>query len=110
MRVCDKCGWENADAQTNDDVWCTKCSNFLGFPIMSHVHERRMVARLVADRASVLPGGEAVLSVRVRNGGDVVEKVSFTVEGDVAGWTRVEPNAVGLFPNQASEVRVVFRP
>src|SRR5262249_10919602 len=46
----------------------------------------------------------------VRNGGEVVEKVMFSVEGDAATWTQVEPSEVGLFPKQKGEVQVVFRP
>ena len=110
MRICDKCGWENADPETDSDLWCEKCSNFLGFPVKSRVHERRISTQLVNRQASVVPGAEATLTARVRNGGDVVEKVTFAVTGDVAGWTRVEPPELGLFPNQTGEVQLVFRP
>ncbi len=110
MRICEKCGWENADPETDSDVWCEKCSNFLGFPVKSRVHERRISMQLVNRQASVLPGGEATLTARVRNSGDIVEKVTFAVEGDIAGWTLVEPTEVGLFPNQTGEVQLVFRP
>jgi hypothetical protein len=111
MRICDKCGWENEDPQTDDDLWCDRCRNFLGFPVEeSHVHERRIIMQLVEDRVSVAPGGEARVGAWVRNGGDVVEKVMFSVEGDAATWTQVEPSELGLFPKQKGEVQVVFRP
>ena len=110
MRICDKCGWENADPETDNELWCEKCSNFLGFPVKTRVHERRISAQLVNRQASVLPGAEATLTARVRNGGDIVEKVTFAVEGDIAAWTRVEPAEIGLFPNQTGEVQLVFRP
>jgi hypothetical protein len=110
MRICERCGWENPDPQTDDELWCRKCNNFLGFPDTSRAHERRIVLRLVDSQASVLPGGEASLTARVRNGGDVVERVIFSVEGPVDGWARVEPDEVGLFPNQESEVKLVLGP
>src|SRR5262249_27268266 len=83
---------------------------FLGFPTVSQSRERSIVVRLVDAEASVVPGAEASLTARVRNSGDIVEKVIFTVEGDTSGWTVVEPGEVGLFPNQSAEVRVSFRP
>jgi P pilus assembly chaperone PapD len=112
VRVCDKCGTQNADPQTDNDLWCINpdCHNFLGFPTVSQSRERSIVVRLVDDQASVVPGAEASLTARVRNSGDIVEKVIFTVEGDTSGWTVVEPGEVGLFPNQSAEVRVNFRP
>jgi hypothetical protein len=110
MRVCDNCGWENDDPQGNDDVWCARCPNFLGFPVESRVHKRRIIVELVDNRASVAPGGEARVGVWVRNGGDVVEKVTFSVEGDAALWTQMEPAEIGLFPKQKGEVQVVFHP
>jgi hypothetical protein len=111
MRICDKCGCENEDPITNDDLWCTECRNFLGFPVEGpRVHERRIVMQLVEAHASVAPGGEVRVGAWVRNSGDVVEKVSFSVEGATAGWTQVEPAEVGLFPKQKGEVQVVFRP
>jgi hypothetical protein len=111
MRICDKCGWENEDPQRNDDLWCTQCRTFLGFPVEGpRLHERRIVMQLVEAEASVAPGGEARVGAWVRNSGDVVEKVTFSVEGAPAAWTQVEPSEVGLFPRQKGEVQVVFRP
>ncbi len=110
MRICDKCGWQNQDPQGDDDLWCVQCRNFLGFPVESRVHERRILMQLVENRASVAPGGESRVGAWVRNGGDIVEKVSFSVQGEAAAWTRVEPAEVGLFPKQKGEVQVVFRP
>jgi hypothetical protein len=46
----------------------------------------------------------------VHNSGDVVEKVSLTIEGSPADWTVIEPPEVGLFPKREAEVRVAFRP
>jgi hypothetical protein len=111
MRICEKCGWHNEEPRGNNDLWCSQCRDFLGFPAASlHLHERQIVIQLIEDRASVLPGGEARLAVRVRNTGDVVEKVIFTIEGDPSGWTVVEPPEIGLFPNQNGEAEVVFCP
>lgn len=110
MRTCDKCGLNNGDAQSDDDLWCAQCGNFLGFPVQPRVHERRVAVRLASSQTAVVPGGEAGLGVVVRNSGDVVEKVTFTVEGSPAGWTTIEPSEVGLFPKQEAEVRILFGP
>jgi hypothetical protein len=69
-----------------------------------------VAVQLVEPQTSVDPGGEAVLTAVVFNGGDVVEKVRVTIEGRPADWTVVEPPEVGLFPKRDTEVRVVFRP
>jgi hypothetical protein len=110
VRICEKCGWENNEPQTNADIWCAKCNTFLGFPVESRVHERRITMQLLQDHPSVEPGGEARVGAWVRNGGDVVEKVKFTVAGEAEPWTQIEPNEVGLFPKQKGEVQVIFRP
>ncbi len=112
MRICQNCGCDNGDAQTDDDLWCARCRNFLGFslPTGPHEHERSVGVWLVEGQTSVAPGGETSLAAAVRNSGDVVEKVAFTVEGIPAEWTVVEPPEVGLFPAQEAEVRILFRP
>lgn len=110
MRICDKCGYDNGDARTEDDLWCTQCRNFLGLPVQTRLHERGVAVRLVEPQTSVYPGGEAVLAAVVHNTGDVVEKASLTIEGSAADWTVIEPSEVGLFPNRAADVRIVFRP
>ncbi len=110
MRVCDKCGQTNDDPKSSDDIWCNRCSNFLGFPAESRAHERRIGVQLLEDRVSVPPGGETRLGAWVRNGGDVVEKVTFAVEGQPGPWTQIEPDEVGLFPKQKGEIQLVFRP
>ena len=110
MRICDKCGCDNGDAQSDDDLWCAQCHNFLGFSVHSRLRQRGVAVRLVEPQTSVDPGGEAVLVAVVHNRGDVVEKARLTVEGRPADWTVIEPAEVGLFPQREAEVRVVFRP
>jgi hypothetical protein len=110
MRICDKCEYDNGEAQSENDLWCAQCRNFLGLPVQTRLHRRRVAVRLVDTHASVEPGSEARLTALVRNCGEVVEKVRFTVAGGATGWTAVEPGEVGLFPHQEAEIRVLFRP
>ena len=110
MRICDKCGCDNGDARTENHLWCAQCRNFLGFPVHTRVHDRGVAVWLVEPQTSVDPGREAVLAAVVHNGGDVVEKVSLTIEGSPAEWTVIEPTEVGLFPKREAEVQIAFRP
>jgi hypothetical protein len=110
MRVCEKCGFENPDPETTADSWCAHCGDFLGFPLTNQDRKRRIRLILIDSEASVVPGAEAVLTAQVHNEGQIVEKVRLTIDGGVVGWGRPEPEEVGLFPNQKSEVRLVFRP
>ena len=59
---------------------------------------------------AVEPGGEAQATVRIRNIGSVVDQFTFEVVGDPAGWTRVEPPALSLFPGTEEDVQLVFAP
>lgn len=60
--------------------------------------------------ASVLPGSDAVLKLRVENSGRVVDQFELTVLGDAAAWTVVEPPLLSIFPGQSSQATIHFRP
>jgi uncharacterized membrane protein len=110
VRVCATCGWENDDSDRADDSWCVKCRSFLGFPVGEKDRQRQIRLLLDDKQVAVRPGGEAAVTAQVHNRGDIVEQVIITLHGGVAGWSQPEPAEVGLFPDQKSEVRLVFRP
>lgn len=56
------------------------------------------------------PGSETGCEVRVRNTGQVVDRVSLEVLGAAADWARVEPPELNLLPGTDAAVRVLFRP
>ena len=67
-------------------------------------------ATLFPPTLQVDPGGEAVCQVKVRNTGKVVDEFSLRVLGDAAGWARVEPSTLSLFPGVEGQADVRFAP
>ncbi|MDP9239039.1 MAG: hypothetical protein M3O55_00120 [Actinomycetota bacterium] len=67
-------------------------------------------ARLSEAALRADPGAEATCQVTVRNTGTVVDEFAFTVLGEAAAWTAVEPPSLSLFPDAEGEVTVRFRP
>jgi hypothetical protein len=60
--------------------------------------------------ATAEAGGEAVVLLRVRNTGDVVEEYHVDVVGDPALWCAVEPATLRLYPGTTGSVRLTFAP
>ena len=65
---------------------------------------------LAPEQVTVAPGGRAVVGLRVRNTGEVVDQVDLTVLGDPAQWSVVEPVRVNLLPGQQVNVAVTLTP
>src|ERR1700686_2728380 len=65
---------------------------------------------LASKGLPVLPGGEAVTEVRIRNSGTVVDQFTLEVLGDASAWAIVEPAVVPLFPGAEAVARVRFKP
>ncbi|MEU9704219.1 hydrolytic protein [Streptomyces sp. NPDC047981] len=59
---------------------------------------------------TVSPGGEATTTLNVRNDSDIVEAYTFTVVGECAAWTTVEPARVSLYPGTSETVTVKLAP
>lgn len=110
MRLCAKCGKENGEPRTSADSWCVDCGDFLGFPSSARALGREIRLVLDESKVAVLPGEEAVVVGRVHNRGDIVDRVTLTLEGDAAAWSSPEPVEVGVFPNESSILRLVLRP
>lgn len=71
-----------------------------------------MGASAVLDSApaTVDPGGQASVQLRVKNNGTVVDEFSFEVLGDIGGWAAAEPPSLSLFPGAEGTTTIVFRP
>lgn len=65
---------------------------------------------LSATSITVDPGSDAVIDLRVRNTGEVVDRFDFSALGDAAGWISVEPASISLLPDTEEQVHVVFHP
>jgi hypothetical protein len=59
---------------------------------------------------SVAPGGEAVVTIRVRNTGRVVDQFALQLLGDPAAWATVEPPTLSLFPGTEETATIRFQP
>jgi hypothetical protein len=70
------------------------------------------VLALAEPRPTVQPGGEARVTLTVRNAGAEVEQYRFEVLGECGRWTDVVPRQVSVLPEEAREetVTIVFRP
>ncbi|MFG2573429.1 hydrolase [Streptomyces sp. NPDC048481] len=65
---------------------------------------------LEPSSATVDPGSRAIVRLRVRNTGDVVDEYRFEPVGDVAPWTTVEPPTLRLYPGTTGTVELTFAP
>jgi hypothetical protein len=68
------------------------------------------VAVLEQRSVAVEPGGEAVVTIRVRNTGRVVDQFALQVLGDPSGWAAVEPPTLSLFPGAEETATIRFAP
>ncbi len=59
---------------------------------------------------TVDPGGSATVRLRVRNTGDTVEEYRLSLVGTPAGWSRVEPDVLRLYPGSEGTAEVSFAP
>jgi hypothetical protein len=68
------------------------------------------VVTVDADSVSVEPGGQASITVRVRNLSAIVEGFRLDVLGDAAGWARVLPEQLEILPQGEGLATVLFTP
>ncbi|MFF3981125.1 hydrogenase expression protein [Streptomyces sp. NPDC001828] len=69
-----------------------------------------MWTALEPPATTVAPGDSAVVRLRVRNTGDTVEEYRLTPVGEAAGWARVEPAALRLYPGAEGTADITFAP
>ena len=68
------------------------------------------VIRLDAEQLSVAPGGQTRVGVVITNPGTVVDGYRLDVVGPVAGWARLEPSEISVYPQQDGTSTLVVQP
>ena len=68
------------------------------------------VTSLSRNDPTVDPGGQAAVSVKVRNAGSIVDRFDVDVVGPSAGWARVDPPSLSLFPGVEGTVTITWAP
>lgn len=68
------------------------------------------IASLERAMVAVDPGGEASVTVTLRNAGSVVDEFTIEVLGEGGSWASAEPATLPLFPGAEGSVRITFRP
>jgi hypothetical protein len=68
------------------------------------------VTSLSRNDPTVDPGGQAAVSVKVRNAGSIVDRFDVDVVGPSTGWARVDPPSLSLFPGVEGTVTITWAP
>ena len=68
------------------------------------------VTSLSRNDPTVDPGGQAAVSVKVRNAGSIVDRFDVDVVGPSAGWARVDPTSLSLFPGVEGTITITWAP
>ena len=68
------------------------------------------VVELEPRSIAATPGTPAVVAVRLRNNGTVVDQFTLDVVGDAAAWATVDPPSVSLFPGAEGATTLTFTP
>ena len=66
------------------------------------------VVELEPRNVAATPGTPAVVAVRLRNTGTVVDQFTLDVVGDAAAWATVDPPTVSLFPGAEGATTLTF--
>ena len=66
------------------------------------------VVELEPRSVAAIPGTPAVVAVRLRNTGTVVDQFTLDVVGDAAAWATVGPPTVSLFPGAEGSTTLTF--
>ena len=68
------------------------------------------VTSLSRNDPTVDPGGQAAVTVKVRNSGSIVDRFDVDVVGPSLGWVRVDPPSLSLFPGVEGTVTITWEP
>lgn len=63
-----------------------------------------------AEKITVAPGGQAIVSLTVHNPASIVENFRLELLGAAESWATLSPAEVNLFPNATAEVTLTFHP
>jgi hypothetical protein len=69
-----------------------------------------VAAAVASSVGEVEPGQSAKWTYRIRNTGQIVDRLLIDVVGDAKGWATAAPNELNLFPGAEGEVTVTFAP
>lgn len=67
------------------------------------------VATLDPSVLMLPPGGEARCTLTIHNRGEIVEGYHLEVLGEAAGWARVEPASLRVYPGREGTATITFR-
>ena len=81
-----------------------------GHTFRSYTPAVGVTVSLQAPSVDVEPGTEAVLEVKLRNNGSVVDEFALDVLGDATAWAVAEPASISLFPGAEGAAAIHFRP
>jgi hypothetical protein len=59
---------------------------------------------------TVDPGGQSAITIKIRNAGSIVDRFDVDVVGPSAGWARVDPPSLSLFPGVEGTVTITWAP
>jgi hypothetical protein len=59
---------------------------------------------------TVDPGGQAAVSIKIRNSGSIVDRFDVDVVGPTAGWVHVDPPSLSLFPGVEGSATITWSP
>ena len=68
------------------------------------------VTTLSRTDPTVDPGGQAAITITIRNTGAIVDRFDVDVVGPAAGWVRVDPPSLSLFPGVEGSATITFAP
>jgi hypothetical protein len=68
------------------------------------------VTSLSRNDPTVDPGGQAAVTVKIRNAGSIVDRFDVDVVGPTVGWVRVDPTSLSLFPGVEGSVTITWEP
>lgn len=70
-----------------------------------------VMADISPTKLSVEVGEEAIIELRVRNKGSVVDRYSIRVQGAPAAWASIEPETLNVYPNSEADLATItFNP
>jgi hypothetical protein len=59
---------------------------------------------------TVDPGGQAAVTIKIRNSGSIVDRFDVDVVGPTAGWVQVDPPSLSLFPGVEGSATITWSP
>jgi hypothetical protein len=98
----------------NDDgaMFCSVCHDYLGWESRQEDAPARPAVSAAIDpgRLSIVPGGQGVAQIEIRNRANVADEFRMGVIGLASDWSRVEPEVVSVLPEKTGFARLIVQP